>query len=121
MKTYMNNILDLKKRVMSRIYIIYAKNIFMEYPDYFMLLLFMVVFFTLNSASHILANMPKDNLANVFNFSVVALEKTDWIIQALIVGFLIRVVFVASKLTYKNRIVFSKAISSWLPLSIRLR
>jgi hypothetical protein len=98
----MNNILNLKKRVMARIYTEYAKNVLMEYPDYFMLLVFMITFFTLNSIGHILTNIPKDNLAGVFNFLVAALEKTDWVIQAFIAGFLIRVVFVASKLTYKN-------------------
>jgi hypothetical protein len=111
----MNNILDLKKRVMARIYIMYAKNIFMEYPDYFMLLLFVIVSFTLVSIHNVLANIPKDNPINIFNFLVIALKNTSWIIQVLIAGFF------GIRLTYKNRIVFSKAISSWLPLSIRLR
>jgi hypothetical protein len=117
----MNNILDLKKRVMARIYIMYAKNIFMEYPDYFMLLLFVIVSFTLVSIHNVLANIPKDNPINIFNFLVIALKNTSWIIQVLIAGFFVRVIVSGIRLTYKNRIVFSKAISSWLPLSIRLR
>jgi hypothetical protein len=98
----MNNILNLKKRVMARIYVEYAKNILLGYPDYFMLLVFMVSTFMLVSIHDVLNNIPKNNLSGDFNFFVVALQNTSWIIQALIIGFLIRVVIAGSRLTYKN-------------------
>ena len=114
----MNNILSLKKRVMARIYVEYTKNILLGHSDYFMLLVFMVVFFTLNSIGHILTNIPKDNPVDVFNFLVAALEKTDWIIQALLIGFLARVLFVGSKFTYKN-IKNSNLSTGWLMSKLR--
>ena len=87
---------------MTRIYAEYIKNVFMEYPDYFMFLFFIITSFALVSVHDVLNNIPKDNFSNVFNFFVVALQKTSWVMQVLIAGFLIRMIFVGSKLTYKN-------------------
>lgn len=103
---------------MTRVYMEYAKDILLGYPDYFMLLVFMVAFFTLNSIGHILTNIPKDNLTEVFNFLVSALEKTDWIIQALLIGFMARVLFVGSRLTYKN-IKNSNINMGWIMAKLR--
>lgn len=87
---------------MARIYMEYAKNILVGYPDYFMLLVFVITSFMLVSVHDVLNNIPKNNLPSAFSFFVVALRNTSFIIQALIVGFLIRVVVTGSRLTYRN-------------------
>jgi hypothetical protein len=109
----MNN---LKKRVMSRIYLRYAKNIFLEYPDFFMFCLFVVTSFTLVSVRSVLINigkMPITVLHYDFNFFVVALLNTSWIIQLLIIGFFIRTIAAGIRLAYKN--LSSKLALSKLP------
>jgi hypothetical protein len=116
-----NDILDLKKRVMARIYMEYAKSTFMEYPDYFMFVLFVITSLILVlvheiSVANVLNNMPKNNLMSTFNFFVVAVEKTSWAIQILLAGFLVRVIFVSSKLTYKN---IKNIDTSWIMAKLR--
>lgn len=98
----MKNILDLRKRVMARIYAEYLKSALVEYQDYFMFLLFMIFFFTMVSVHNVWENIPKDNVVNTFNFLVVALKNTSWIIQVLIAGFFVRIAISGIKLTYKN-------------------
>jgi len=93
---------NLKRRIMARIYFEYIKNIFLEYSDYFMFALFLVISFMLISIQDVLVNIPKDNFSNIFNFFIVALRNTSWVIQALIAGFIIRITIAGSKLTYKN-------------------
>ena len=97
-----NNFLNLKKRVMARIYMEYTKNAFVEHPDYFMLALFIIISFAMISIGDILTNVPKNDFPSAFTFFVSALKGTSWIIQALITGFIIRVVFSGVRLTYKN-------------------
>lgn len=106
---------------MARIYFEYTKNTFMEYPDYFMFAFFIVTAFVMISISDVLANIPKDSFPHAFNFLVIALRNTSWVLQILIAGFFIRVLVSSSVLAYKKRRIFSKAISKSLPLSIRLR
>jgi hypothetical protein len=99
----MNN--NLKRKIMARIYLEYAKNVFWAYPDYFMFGLFMVVSFTLISVHNVLINMssiPLTNLSYAFNFFVVALLNTSWIIQVLILGFFIRTAVAGIRFGYKN-------------------
>jgi len=109
----MNNILNLKRRVMARIYVEYAKNILLDYPDYFMLLVFIVTAFILVSIHDVVNNLPKNDLSSAFNFFVDALQKTSWIIQVMIAGFLVRVIVISSKLTYRN-IKNSNISANWL-------
>lgn len=106
---------------MARIYLQYTKNTFLEYPDYFMLALFLAISFVLVSISDVLSNLPKDSFPHAFNFLIIALRNTSLVLQILIVGFFVRVAVSVALFTYKNRSAFSKAISNSLPLSIRLR
>jgi len=98
----MNNFLNLKQRVMIRVYVEYVKNIFIKYPDYFMLFVFMATSFMLVSTHDVLSNAPKDSLSNVFNFFIAALQNTSWIIQVLIAGFLVRTAVAGVILARKN-------------------
>lgn len=115
----MSNILNLKRRVMARIYLLYLKSAFMKYPDYFMFGVFVIVSIVVVSYRDVLINMPKDNLPNTFNFFWAALWKTSWIIQALIAGFLIRVVVAGSKSTYRNIRSAGSDWTKWLPIKFR--
>ena len=87
---------------MARIYFQYAKNTLLEYPDFFMLVLFAAVSFVLVSLGDVLTNIPKDNFPNMVNFTVAAVRDTSWIIQALIAGFVIRVAVSGFKLAHRN-------------------
>ncbi|MFH0804501.1 MAG: hypothetical protein V1896_02785 [Candidatus Zambryskibacteria bacterium] len=98
----MNNILNLKKRVMARIYIEYTRRFLWEHPDYLMFALFLAASFMLISIHDVLNNVPKDNLSGFFNFFVVAIRNTSLVIQILIAGFLARVVIGGGILAYKN-------------------
>lgn len=106
---------------MARIYLEYTKNTFMEYPDYFMLALFIATAFILISISDVLSNLPKDSFPHAFNFLIIAFRNTSIVLQVLIAGFVVRVAIGGAILTYKNRRAFSKAISNSIPLSIRAR
>ena len=87
---------------MARIYLEYTKNTFLEYPDYFMFVIFLVTTFVLVSVRDVLVNIPKNDLSGTFNFFVVAFENTSLIFQVLIIGFVIRVVAGFSLAAYKN-------------------
>lgn len=95
----MNN--SLKRKIMARIYFEYTKNTFREYPDYFMFAFFVVASFTLVSLHDVLINVPKDSLPGLFNFLVVAVRDTSWILQVLIVGFFARVAVAGFRAAYK--------------------
>jgi hypothetical protein len=98
----MNNNLNLKRRIMARIYLEYTKNVFWEYPDYFMFALFLVTSFMLVSFHDVLINMPKDSFPHLFDFSVVAVRNTSLVLQVLIAGFFVRVIVGGTMLAYKN-------------------
>jgi hypothetical protein len=106
---------------MARIYMEYTKGLLFEHPDYFMFAIFLVTSFMLISIRDVLNNFPKDSFPHAFNFFVAALQNTSLIIQILIAGFFIRVIVGSTMFAYKNRRVFSKAISSSLPLFMRER
>lgn len=112
---------SLKRKIMARIYLQYTKNTFMEYPDYFMFALFLVTSFMLISISDVVSNIPRDSFPHAFSFFMIALRNTSLVLQILIAGFFVRVVVGSAMFTYKNRRVFSKAISNSWPLSMRLR
>ena|SRR3989344_7080553 len=96
----MNN--NLKRRIMVRVYLEYAKNILISYPDYFMLGFFVIISFISISFQNVLTNIPKNGLMPAFNFLVIAIRNTNWIIQTLIIGFFIRTAFLGIKQAYKN-------------------
>lgn len=98
----MKKFLGLKKRIMVRIYVQYAKNIVAEHPDYFMLLIFATVSFMLISVNDVVHNIPLYSLSNAFGFFVVAVKNTSWIIQILIVGFVIRTIAAGIVFVNKN-------------------
>ena len=96
---------NLKRRVLVRIYLEYAKNTFLDYPDYFMFGLFVVTSFTLVSVRDVLiniSNLPITDLSYDFNFFMVALLNTSLIIQVLIAGFFVRTILISIKFGYKN-------------------
>lgn len=88
---------------MARVYLEYTKNTLLEYPDYFMIALFLGTSLALVSVRSILTNVPKDNLVHTFNFFVIALRNTSWIIQTLVVGFFVRILVSGLMLAYKNK------------------
>jgi len=98
----MSKILNLKRRIMARIYFEYTKNTLLEHSDYFMLALFIIVSFTMISIQNVFNNMPKDNPISTFHFLLSALRNTSWIMQALIAGFFIRIIVAGAILAYKN-------------------
>ena len=98
----MNKFLSLKKRVMARIYIEYTKNLVARHPDYFMLAVFAATSFLLVSTHDVLNNIPRNNLFGDFNFFVVAIRDTSWVIQIFIAGFFIRAVIGGILLIRKN-------------------
>lgn len=116
MSTNFLSFLSLKRRVMTRVYIEYTKNIFMEHPDYFMLAVFIVTSFMLVSIHDVLNNIPKSDLPSAFVFSLYAIRGTSWIIQALIAGFFVRVIIAGSILTYKN---IKKLNTDWIMSKFR--
>jgi hypothetical protein len=87
---------------MARVYFEYTKSALLEYPDYFMFVLFVVTSFMLVSVRDVFINMPKDSLSHIFRFYVAALRDTSLIIQVLISGFFVRVIIGSGILVYKN-------------------
>ena len=96
------NFLTLKKRVMARIYAEYVRNVFVEHPDYVMLVLFVMASLLFVSIRDVISNVPKDNLANAFNFFVAALRKTNLVMQILIAGLFVRAVAYGFIFAYKT-------------------
>jgi hypothetical protein len=93
---------NIKRRIMARVYLEYTKNTFLDYPDYFMFAFFFIMSIILVSFSDVLANIPRDSFPHFFNFTVVAMRDTSWILQLLIAGFVIRVAISGSKMAYRN-------------------
>lgn len=101
----MNKLLNLKSRVMFQIYFEYAKNMVLNYPDYFMLAIFISISFISVSVYDVLFNAVRileNDLASFLGFILAAIRNTSLIIQTLILGFIIRVVFISSKFTGKK-------------------
>jgi hypothetical protein len=97
---------------MARVYIEYTKNLVVKHPDYFMLAVFVMTSFFLVSTRDVLMNIPRDSFPSFFNFFVVALRKTSFVIQIFIVGFFVRAIVMGAILVRKN---FSDKLSlSWL-------
>jgi hypothetical protein len=124
MSNIMNSILNLKRRVMARVYLEYVKSTFMEYPDYFMFGLFVLTSFVLIlvheiSVNDVLNNMPKDNFSSTLNFFWVAIWNTSWIIQALIAGFFIRVIVGGSISTYKSIKNINSDWTNWITTKLK--
>lgn len=87
---------------MVRVYVEYAKNIFFTYPDYFMSMVFMSASLALVSIRDVLSNVPKGSFSGLFYFFVSAARNTHWLLQALIAGFVARVIFSGAKIGYKK-------------------
>lgn len=82
---------------MVRIYLDYSKNLFLEYPDVFMLFVFMIASLTMVSIGDVMVNLPKNDPGAMMNFLINALRNTSIIIQILIAGFFVRVIVVSVK------------------------
>ena len=88
-----NNLeLKLRRRVMLRIYLEYTKSLLVKYSDYFMGAIFLVSFFMMVSLKNVFTNMPKGDFGQIFNFLLLAFKDTDWLLQILLAGLLIRLV-----------------------------
>lgn len=103
----MSKILNLKRRVMARIYFEYSKRFLISHPDYFMFGIFLVVSLMTVSIFSVLintTNILRNDTFSIFGFFVSAIKNTSWIIQLLIAGFAIRMALIGSKWVYKNRL-----------------
>jgi len=99
----MNN--SLKKRIMARIYVQYFKNILIDYPDYFMFGIFIIFSFVSISLYDVFVNtmsIIKTDFPSIFSFFYYAILNTSWIIQALIIGFLVRTAYIGIKTANKS-------------------
>ena len=76
----------LRQRVMRRIYILYGKNFAMQYGEFILPIAFFAGLFAFASVQNIFNNMPKDNLPHAFNFFIVAVRDTEWVLQILLLG-----------------------------------
>lgn len=101
---------------MARVYFEYTKNTFLAYPDYFMFAFFVATAFMFVSIRDVLTNIPKDSFPHVFNFLVIALRNTSWVIQTLIAGFFLRVAIIGSRFIYKSA---KNANTSWMFSKLR--
>lgn len=93
---------SLKKRVMVRVYLHYARNAFGAYPDVFMFVIFLATSFTLVSFRDVFINLSSNNFRGVFSFLVSAIKETSLILQILMAGFVIRVAAAGVKWAHKN-------------------
>ena len=99
----MNN--SLKKRIMLRVYLQYSQNVLKEYPDYFMFAVFIIFSFISISLYDVFVNTTsiiRNDAFSVFSFFTSAILNTSWIIQAFILGFLIRTAYAGIKSISKN-------------------
>lgn len=108
---------SLKKRVMIRVYFVYARNIFLTYPDLFMSVIFFVTAFILVSFRSVFNNLLTSLSSGIWNFLVIAIRDTSIILQILMAGFIIRVAVAASKRAFKN-IRFGNNFN-WLTSKVR--
>lgn len=95
-------IYNLKNRVMARIYMEFVKNAILRRIEYILPGAFLLALFASVSAQSIFHNMPKDRVANTFNFLVIAVRNTEWAIQLVFGATLLCFFYVIARLTYKN-------------------
>jgi len=99
---------NLKKRVMWRIYVLFTKDVIFEHKGYFILSALVVYSFIFVSIKDVMVNTPKDDLTHTFNYLMVALRDTEWIMQAMLAGAVIWIGVAISKSIYKNLQKFRK-------------
>ncbi len=87
---------------MLRVYLIYAKNLFVERFDYFMVGVFIVISLVMVSVQDVVHNIPKDNWSSFFIFFISAIKNTSLVMQVFIAGFVLRALISSVRLTYKN-------------------
>lgn len=87
---------------MTRVYLEFAKNTVTERPDLVMLGVFVIFSFVFVSFKDVLTNMPRDNFSSLFNFLIIAVRDTSWILKALIAGFLVRIAAGGVIFAHKN-------------------
>jgi hypothetical protein len=93
---------DLKKRVMTRVYIQFFKNTVIENGEYILLAFLFVSMLAFVSIMDVLHNMPKDNLSHTFGFLTAAVKNTEWFIKAVLAYVIIWSSVYVSKFAYKN-------------------
>ena len=93
---------NLKRRVMSRIYIIYIKNTLLDNSVYLASILFITISILCVSIPNVLHNMPKDELAHTFGFMLVAVRNTEWFLQAMLLGIALWSIVWSVNLARKN-------------------
>lgn len=96
---------------MNRIYLEYAKNITLSNLGYIIPSMFLVVLFMSISIQNIFSNMPKDSVSGLFNFFIVAIKDTEWVIQLTVVVIALYGSAALLKFAYKN----VESIKSFLP------
>jgi hypothetical protein len=102
---------ELKKRVMRRIYIIYAKNIFFRNGFLVVTLVIVTVLFLSVSISDIMRNTPKDSLSSFSKYMILSFNNTEAATKALM-SLLV--------LTAMAPLINSKGFSLRLPRGLRL-
>jgi hypothetical protein len=95
-----NNIL--KKRVMSRIYINYAKNSFIKNSEFFALDAVAGSMSLFISFPAVFQNMPKDNVVSTYNFLKSALNNTERSVQIESLALLACFFVYGFKMTFRN-------------------
>ena len=109
-----HRITSLKKRIMVRIYAVYAKDVFLAHQDYIMFGVFTAVSLALVSIQDVFSNatsVSRVGVSSLLLFFIAALRGTSWIIQALIAGFLVRVSVAGALKAYKNRRIFTNKLA----------
>ena len=106
---------NLKRRVMSRIYIIYFKNLLVDKIAILILPIFATVSYMCVSLNNVLNNIPIDDLSGTFSFVLYAIRETELAMQIMFVAILVWLIIWSAKKTQILSRVFSRAISSSSP------
>lgn len=93
--------LNLKTRVMARIYMEFVKSAIIRRIEYILPGAFLLVLLASVSIQSILNNMPKDSMSHTFNFWFVAVRDTEWVIQGAVALLAIWACFTIFRFAYK--------------------
>ncbi|MEK7117419.1 MAG: hypothetical protein AAB861_01455 [Patescibacteria group bacterium] len=93
--------INLKTRVMVRIYMEFVKSAIIRHIEYILPGAFLLVLLASVSIQNIMNNMPKDNMSHAFNFLFAAVRDTEWAVQGVVALLTVWACFTIFRFAYK--------------------
>lgn len=110
-------ILNLKNRVMARVYIEYTKEFLLTHFGYVVLMVLILDFIITVSIRDVIKNMPLTNFKSFVGFIIIAIRDTNIILKSIGATLVLRIIFLTYKKTHD--VIKNVHYQKFLPIKIR--